>query len=109
MPLSDFLLPAENVRFASEQEVEFAEKRYSVYVTDRRLILYARRGLLMRSDDIISERLEAIHGVKYRESGFPFRTATISVIGTSALEIKGPPSRMKPLFQSLQSVVNGQG
>jgi len=69
MPLGDFLLPAENVRFAGDDDerVEYAEKRYRVYVTDRRLILYARRGLLLRSDDIVSERLEAIHGIKYKE------------------------------------------
>jgi hypothetical protein len=108
MPLKDFLLPAENVKFASEEDVEFAEKRYNVYVTDRRLILYARRGLVMRSDDIVSERLEYIHGVKYKEGGFPFRSGTISVIGTSQLDIRGPAARMKPLFQSLQSVVNSQ-
>lgn len=111
MPLGDFLLPAENVRFAGDDDerVEYAEKRYRVYVTDRRLILYARRGLLLRSDDIVSERLEAIHGIKYKESGFPFRTATISIIGSAAIEIKGPPSRMKPLFQSLQSLTNNKG
>ncbi|MEW5841078.1 hypothetical protein [Nitrososphaera sp.] len=74
MPLSDFLLPFENIKFASEEEVEYAEKKYGVYVTDRRLILYSRRGLLLRSDDIISERLDSIHGVKYKEGGFPFRT-----------------------------------
>lgn len=107
VPLKDFLLPAENVKFASEEDVEFAEKKYNVYVTDRRLILYARRGLVMRSDDIVSERLESIHGVKYKEGGFPFRSATISVVGSSKLDIRGPAARMKPLFQSLQSVVNG--
>lgn len=106
MPLSDFLLPMENVKFASEQDVEYGEKRYNVYVTDKRLILYARRGLVMRSDDIVSEKLESIHGVKYREAGFPFKTATISVVGTSTIDMKGPPSRIKPLFHSIQSMVN---
>ncbi|MEO9295412.1 MAG: hypothetical protein ABI347_07415 [Nitrososphaera sp.] len=108
MPLSDFLLPSENVKFASEQDVEYGEKKYNVYVTDKRLILYARRGLVMRSDDIVSERLESIHGVKYRETGFPFKTATISVWGTSTIDMKGPASRIKPLFHSLQSMVNNQ-
>jgi hypothetical protein len=83
-------------------------KKYNVYVTDKRLILYARRGLVMRSDDIVSERLESIHGVKYRETGFPFKTATISVWGTSTIDMKGPASRIKPLFHSLQSMVNNQ-
>lgn len=108
MPLSDFLLPSENVKFASDQDVEYGEKKYNVYVTDKRLILYARRGLVMRSDDIVSERLESIHGVKYRESGFPFKTATISVVGSAKLDMKGPASRIKPLFHSLQSMVNSQ-
>jgi hypothetical protein len=106
VPPSDFLLPSENVKFASNEDVEFGEKKYNVYVTDRRLILYARRGLVMRSDDIVSETLVSIHGVKYREAGFPFKTATISVVGSSNIDIRGPPSKLKPLFHSLQSMVN---
>jgi hypothetical protein len=107
MVLDDFLLPAENIRFSSKDDiVEYADKKYKVLVTDRRLILYAHRGILVKSDDIISERLESLYGLKYFERGVLFRSATISIQGSVKLEIRGSPSSMKPLYHSLQAVIN---
>ena len=107
MALDDFLLPAENVRFSSKAEmVEHADKKYRVLVTDRRLILYARRGMLLRSDDIISERLDSLYGLKYFERGTLFRSATISIQGSVKIDIRGSPSNVKPLYHSLQAVIN---
>ncbi len=106
MVLDDFLLPAENVRFSSKDSIaEYAEKRYRVLVTDKRLILYAQRGMLMKSDDIISERLDSLHGLKYFERGTIFRSAVVSVQGTVKFDIKGSPSHLKPLYHSLQAVI----
>jgi hypothetical protein len=107
MVLDDFLLPAENIRFSSKDEiVEYGEKKYKVLVTDKRLILYARRGTLVRSDDIVSERLDSLYGLKYFERGLLFRSAAISIQGSVKLEIRGSPSNLKPLYHSLQALVN---
>ncbi len=103
MALKDFLLPTENVAFTTQEEVEFADKKYQVIITDKRLILYSKRGLLIKSDDIISKSLDSISGIKYRESGLVFRSASISVWSDSKMDITGPPAHMKPLFQVLQS------
>src|SRR5690348_11931077 len=106
MVLDDFLLPAENMRFSSDQEIaEYGDKKYRVFVTDKRLILYARRGTLIKSDDIVSERLEVLHGLKYLERGTLFRSASISIQGNVKLEISGSPSKIKPLYYSLQSII----
>lgn len=106
MVLDDFLLPAENMRFSSDQEIaEYGDKKYRVFVTDKRLILYARRGTLIKSDDIVSERLEVLHGLKYLERGMLFRSASISIQGNVKLEIRGSPSKIKPLYHSLQSII----
>jgi hypothetical protein len=106
MVLDDFLLPAENIRFSSNDSiVEYADKRYRVLVTDKRLILYAQRGILLKSDDVVSERLESLHGLKYLERGTIFRSAVVSVQGSVKLDIKGSPSHLKPLYHSLQAAV----
>lgn len=106
MVLEDFLLPAENVRFSSKEGiVEYADKRYRVLVTDKRLILYAQRGMLRRSDDIVSERLDSLHGLKYFERGTIFRSAVVSVQGSMKFEMRGSPSYLKPLYNSLQAVI----
>jgi hypothetical protein len=107
MVLDDFLLPAENIRFSSKDKiVEYGDKKYKVLVTDKRLILFARRGTLVRSDDIVSERLDSLYGLKYIERGVLFRSAAISIQGSVKLEIRGTPSNLKPLYHSLQAVVN---
>lgn len=109
MVLDDFLLPAENIRFSSNGEiVEYGDKKYRVLVTDQRLILYARRGILVRSDDIISERLDSLHGLKYLERGTLFRLAVISIQGSVKLEIRGSPSNLKPLYHSLHGIIAGR-
>jgi hypothetical protein len=107
MVLDDFLLPAENIRFSSrDQIVEYGDKKYRVLVTDKRLILFARRGTLLKSDDIVSERLDSLHGLKYFERGLLFRYAAISIQGSVKIEIRGSPSNLKPLYHSLQAMVN---
>jgi hypothetical protein len=107
MVLDDFLLPAENIRFSSRDSlVEYGGRTYRVLVTDKRLIFYAQRGMLMKSDDIVSERLDSLHGLKYFEGGMFFRHAIISVQGSMKMDIRGSPSDLKPLFHSLQALVN---
>lgn len=105
MALADFLLPSENIEFMSDEDVTFGEKKYRVIVTDRRLVLYSRRGLLFRSDDMVGKRLDSISELQYKEKGFLFGTATISILSDTKLDLAGPPSRMKPLFQLLQSII----
>ena len=106
MPLQDYLLPLENIKFYSKSSVTYGDKRYNVLVTDKRLILFAQRGHILRSDDIVSERLDRLQGVEYSEKGLLFKTAKISVQGASKMEMRGSPSEIKPLFQSIHSIVN---
>ena len=54
-------------------------------ITDKRLILFAQRGYILRSDDIVSERLDRLQGLEYSEKGLLFRTAKISIQGTSKI------------------------
>ena len=106
MPLQDYLLPLENIKFYSKTSVRYGGKRYNVLVTDKRLILFAQRGYILRSDDIVSERLDRLQGLEYSERGLLIRRGKISVQGISKMEIRGDPSEMKPLFQSIQSVAS---
>jgi hypothetical protein len=106
MPLQDYLLPLENVKFSSKSTIHYGGKRYNVLVTDKRLILFAQRGHILRSDDVVSERLDRIQGLEYAEKGMLFRIAKILIQGTSKMEVQGSPSEMKSLFQNLQSILN---
>jgi hypothetical protein len=106
MPLQDYLLPLENVKFSSKTSVRHEGKNYNVLVTDKRMILFAQRGHFRRSDSVVSERLDRIQGVEYSEKGLLSRTARILIQGISKIEVQGSPSELKALFQNVQSVVN---
>jgi hypothetical protein len=106
MALQDFLLPLENVKFHSKTFVQYADKKYKVLISDKRIILYAQRGHLLKSDDIVSERIDRLQGIEYTEKGFIFRTARIYIQGTTKIEIQGPISEIKSLFHNLQTLIN---
>jgi hypothetical protein len=108
MPLQDYLLPLENVKFYSKTSVLYGGKKYNILISDKRLILFAQRGYILRSDDIVTEGLDRLQGLEYFERGLFIRTGKISIQGTSKIEIQGPPSEMKPLFQNIQSVINNK-
>lgn len=106
MTLNDFLLPVENVKFYGKCPVEYSGKKYKLLMTDHRIILFAKRGHIHKSNDIVSERLDRLHGLEYSEKGFLFRKAKICIQGTEKLEIYGPVSELKILFSSAQKLVN---
>jgi len=98
MSLEDYLLPGENVRFQSNRTLVYSGKPYQVIITDRRLILYARRGLIFKGDDLVTESLTDVRGVKYREKGMIAKKGLIEVLGKTKLILEGRPSEVKPLY-----------
>src|SRR5690348_13934437 len=104
MPLQDFLIPLENIKFQSKNLIRYAGKKYKVVTTDKRFILYAQRGHFLKSDDIISERLDRLNGLEYSEKGLMFREARISIQGTTKMNVHGPISELKPLFRTMESI-----
>jgi hypothetical protein len=105
MAIHEFLLPDENIKFQSKTEVKYAEKKYNFLITDMRIILYAKRGRFLKSDDIISERLDKLHEIKYCEKGLIFRTAKITIQSNINMDIFGSCSELKQLFNNLQVIV----
>jgi hypothetical protein len=101
LPLDDFLLPGENIRFQGHSNVEFAGNTYRVIVTDKRLVLYARRGFVFKNDDVITEVLSDIQGIRYRERGVIGRKGVVEVHGRTKLELSGKPAEIKALNQNL--------
>lgn len=92
--------PKENIKFQSESEVEYAGKGYQVIVTDSRLILYARRGMIFKKDDVVTEKLSDIQ-VKYSEKGMFRKEGIIEIQGKTKYQLTGSPSGMKALYKSI--------
>ncbi|MGD0396467.1 MAG: hypothetical protein ABSB26_06115 [Nitrososphaerales archaeon] len=101
MPLHDYLMPGEQTRFHSTGGVRYGVKKYHVILTDRRLLLYAQRGVLFKNDDVITQKLDELQGIKYREEGIIDRRGTIRIEGKTQMELKGSAKEMKVLYQQM--------
>ncbi|AEC51633.1 hypothetical protein PNA2_0717 [Pyrococcus sp. NA2] len=101
MALSDYLLPGEDIRFQSKSFVEYGGNRYQVIVTNKRIILYAQRGWIFKSDDVVTFKLEDIQGIKYKEEGIIGKKGIIEIHAKTIAKLSGPASEMKALYQQL--------
>ncbi|WP_297517975.1 PH domain-containing protein [Thermococcus sp.] len=101
MGLDDYLLPKEEVKFQSKNNVQYGGKNYQVIVTDRRIILYARRGAIFKSDDVVTFKLSDVEGIKYKEEGLIGKRGIIEIQGKTKAKLMGSTSEMKTLYQQL--------
>ena len=104
MTLRDFLMRGEQIRFRSSRPVRFGAKSYHVILSDRRILLFARRGAFFKSDDIVSQKLDDLQGVKYSEQGIISRKGTIRVQGQKTeMDLTGPAIEIKTLYQQMMA------
>jgi len=101
MPLHDYLLPGEQTKFHSTGGVRFGTKNYHVILTDRRLLLYAERGLLFKNDDVVAQRLDELQGIKYSEKGIIDKRGIIGIEGKTRMDLEGSAKEMKALYQQM--------
>ena len=101
LPLEDYLMPNENIRYQSDFDVVYGDKQYTVVLTDIRLVLYSRRGLIFKSDDVVTEAIRDIQGIKYKESGMIFKSAYLEILSKSKIVLSGNQAALKTLYQRL--------
>jgi hypothetical protein len=101
MPLEDYLMPNENIRYQSDFDVIYGDKAYTVVLTDIRLILYSRRGLLFKSDDVVTEAIRDIQGIKYKETGMLIKSSYLEILSKSRIVLSGNRAALKTLYQRL--------
>lgn len=104
MPLKDFLMPGEIVRFSSPQPVRYLGENYEFFITDRRLLWYKRKGLIFRKDKVISESVGDIIDMTYEEKGIISKKGLIKITtGRKNLEFGGALKTIKAIYSELQS------
>jgi hypothetical protein len=101
LTVDDYLTPGEELRFSSTAKVRYGSKHYQVYVTNKRLIMYARRGTFLKGDDVVSLPLDEMHGIKYKESGLLMREGILEFQGKTLVQLSGPPKDTKALYQQI--------
>ena len=106
MPLEDFLIPGESIRFSSPDLVEYMGGRYRFLITDRRLLWYAQEGLIFKRDRVISENIGDIVDMGYREKGIVSRKGFIKLTtNRKKLEFGGSKNSILAIYQELQTLI----
>jgi hypothetical protein len=94
-------MPGEQTKFYSTGGVKYGVKNYHVILTDKRLLLYAQRGMLFKNDDIVTQRLDELQGIKYSEEGIITKKGIIRIEGKTRMDLEGAAKEMKVLYQQM--------
>lgn len=104
--LEDFLFPGEAIVFQSGR-VKSLNDHFDLYITDQRLLLYRRRGVVFKKDRVVAERLEDIKTLHYDEKGVVQRKGVllIETISKKMEPIEGNVLDIKAIWQELQKYI----
>ena len=106
MVLTDFLYPGETIVFQSNK-IESLNDNFFFYITDQRILLHRRRGVLFKKDRIIAERIEDVRTMQYIETGI-LRKRGILRIETYSKKmdpIVGKVADVKAIWQEMQKYI----
>ncbi len=106
MPIEDFLVPGEQIKFVCKYGIEYANKKYNLFITNKRILLHKKRGIFNKCEDVICEKVERLEGLEYKEKGGLSNLAKISIKGGIKIDIKGPIKEVKNMFQILECLKN---
>ena len=106
MVLEDFLFPGEIIIFQSGN-VETLNDRFDFYITDQRILLYRRRGVIFKKDRVIAERVEDIRTLYYDEKGIVRKKGVLRIetVSKKMEPIEGKVSDIKAIWQELQKYI----
>ena len=108
MPLEDYLMPNEAIKYQSDFNVQYGDKFYTVILTDSQLIFYARRGLFFKGDDVVTEAVRDIQGIKYKETGMLVKSSHLLIVGKTQMDLTGNQASIKALYQRLLPFLSPQ-
>ena len=110
MVLEDFLFPGETIIFQSGK-VKTLNDRFDFYITDQRILLYRRRGVMFKKDRVIAERIEDIRTLHYNEKGIVKKKGVLRIetMGKKMEPIEGKVFDIKAIWQELQKYIKKEG
>jgi hypothetical protein len=104
--LKDFLYPDETIVFQSGK-IASLDDVFFFYITDQRILLHRRRGVLVKKDRIIAERIEDIRTMHYGERGLLRRRGVLRIETYSKKmePIVGKVADIKAIWQEMQKYI----
>ena len=105
MSLEDYLIPGEEIRFQSGNNmIIYGGKKYNLILTNKRVLFHSVRGL-MKKDDIITLKLEEVQSAKYKETGFVKKNGVIEIQGKTLMQVTGQATQLKTLYQQMMQFI----
>lgn len=101
MPVDDFLMPGEEIKYHSSANLEYGGKSYELVVTDKRLLLYNQRGKLFKKDDLVSQKVEEVQNIKYKEKGMLKKTGILEIQAKTKFDLSGSASAVKTIYHQI--------
>jgi len=106
MPLEDFLMPGEGVRYSSPEPVEYQGGHYYFIITDRRVIWHRQTGMIFKKDNVISENISDIVDMAYIEKGIISKKGLVNLTTTrKKLEFAGKKESILEIYKELQQFI----
>lgn len=106
MALEDYLIPGEEVKYQSGgNAVQYGGKPYKLILTNKRILLHSTRGLIVKKDDVVTQKLEELQGVKYKEKGLISKEGVIEIQGKTVIQLSGSAASMKTLYQQIMQFI----
>ena len=104
--LTDFLFPEETIVFQSNK-ISSLNDNFFFFITDQRILLYRRRGVVLKKDRIISERIENISSMRYGEIGVVRKKGVLRIETYSKKmdPIVGKVADVKAIWQEMHKYI----
>jgi hypothetical protein len=103
MALEELLLPGEAILYRSPCKVKLGSEKYELITTDKRFILYRRKGILLKHEEFKASSIPEITGISYKEQGaFPKKGIVQVNLGGKVMTYSGRASPMKTVYSELQ-------
>ena len=106
MPLEDFLMPGEGVRYSSPLPVDYQGGQYYFLITDRRVIWHRQTGMIFKKDNVISENISDIVDMAYNEKGIISKKGLVNLTTTrKKIEFAGKKEAILEIYKELQQFI----
>lgn len=101
MTIEDFLMPGEEIRYHGPPGLNYGGKLYEVIITDKRLLLFARRGAIFKKDDVVSQKVDEVQNILYKETGILRKEGILEIIARTRFVCSGKPNQVKAIYHQL--------
>lgn len=95
------MLPDEEIKYLSPPGLMYGGKPYELVVTNRRLLLYSRRGTIFKKDDIVSQKVDEVQSIKYAENGIIRKEGVLQIDAKTRFTFSGRPEVIKAIYQQI--------